>query len=220
MPISVRSPRGNKWSTTPSCQARWKRAPRFSRGFGGARPPRTNVSKARKRSIGLVAGCCLVLACSGCRFGEHWRAAEWRYQIAHALDTAERAECPAAPSPTGCPTDGDCGSTCVPLPVDACGPMLCGCGLPGCLSCAGPNAAVGVAYYRHPHFHPVPLRPVFSPRSAEMAPPDVPQPKPRDRLTSVPRRLPTHSDSRSWIFLPATRPRQNLTAGTRQPIRR
>lgn len=144
------------------------------------------MSGVGKRSIGWVAtGCCLVLVCSGCRFGQHWQGAKWRYWITQGPGPADWAECAADARQTGCPTDGDRASTCTSESIQPCGPSPCGCRLAGRLDCAGSGsgAEVGVAYYRHPRFHPVPLRPVFSSPFAAVpiaeplvVPPDALQP--------------------------------------------
>jgi len=219
---------------------------------------RAGVSEAGKRSIrAAVLGCCLLLVCSGCRFVQRWREAEWRYRITRGPDPADCTGRMADARSEGCPTDGDGASKRTCESVEACRLRSCGCRLGWRPNYAGPGEAIPVAYYFHPRFHPVPLRPVFSPRFAEvplaeplgvpphtpqpiitpgMVPPRIelippapvpeeilrPQPEPRseDRLTSVPRRLSTRAEARSWIFLPSAPLHQKLATGTEHPIRR
>ncbi len=146
----------------------------------------------RKPVVMIVIGCCLAANCLGCRYRPRHGLilrGDWSLECNRKpwLTGTNTTHQETSGSAQGCGSGSENGFESYPTPApmsagedqvgyaSPSGEGLCGqCGssLPANLACRTcghhrQNAAAEVGYYNHPRFHPVPTRPVFSPRTDE-----------------------------------------------------
>ena len=134
------------------------------------RKPHTRTVRA---ALPIVAAACLTLLLSGCwhvnpRHGLILRG-DWSFEVNRIPWMASHNDCyqePMAPpclGPGGGPGGGPEGCDATPCEARGCGPKACKLRPQGgCADAAQGDACVD--YGNHPRFHPVPTKPVFSPR--------------------------------------------------------
>lgn len=222
----------------------------------------------QKRAVIIIIGCCLAANCLGCRHKPRHGLilrGDWSLEcnrtpwLKGTNVTSQETSGSIQGCGSGCENGCESYPTEMPMSPDAeqlgyatpsdAGPCgQCGSSLPAnlaCRRCGHHEKAAEIGYHNHPRFHPVPTRPVFSPRTDESmaaggqvmpiaAPPQIklappipvpeeiraprPQPLPTaDRVTSSAGRASAVSRPFSWIFTPPTGANQSATGVASQP---